>query len=152
MSRFRKTIGREVPTLNTASLPDLIFTLLFFFMISTNLKDNPPKVKFDLPHAEEIEKTMSVPYNITVFVGIPNGKTGFSENKDRIIQVNDQLIKPEELSEYMQRLGASKGEKPVVTLKADKQTPMGIIDDIKKSLQEAGIQKIRYAVSDHTQE
>ena len=39
MGKFNKTGKREMPALNTSSLPDLIFTLLFFFMIVTTMRE-----------------------------------------------------------------------------------------------------------------
>lgn len=147
MNRFRKSGGREVPSLNTASLPDLIFTLLFFFMISTNLKDNPAKVKFDLPKADEIENITSVPYDITVFAGNPNIQQKKATEKAAFLQVDDRVLTLSELPEYFQQCKSRRNEEPIITLKADKYTPMGIIDDIKKMLRETGINKIRYVVS-----
>ena len=44
MSLFNKK-KRDIPNLNTAALPDLIFTVLFFFMIVTQLRDTEVKVR-----------------------------------------------------------------------------------------------------------
>ena len=49
MGKFNKTGKREMPALNTSSLPDLIFTLLFFFMIVTTMREVTLKVQFTLP-------------------------------------------------------------------------------------------------------
>ena len=55
MGKFNKTGKREMPALNTSSLPDLIFTLLFFFMIVTTMRVTL-KVQFTLPQGTELEK------------------------------------------------------------------------------------------------
>lgn len=47
--RMMKRRRRQVPDLNTAALPDLIFTVLFFFMIVTHLRDVELKVKYSVP-------------------------------------------------------------------------------------------------------
>ena len=46
----------EVPGLNTASLPDLIFTVLFFFMIVTHMQKETVKVKFRTPQGTELTR------------------------------------------------------------------------------------------------
>ena len=54
MGKFNKTGKKEMPALNTSSLPDLIFTLLFFFMIVTTMREVTLKVKFKVPQATEL--------------------------------------------------------------------------------------------------
>ena len=56
MSKFRKKKGGEIPAVNTASLPDIVFMLLFFFMVVTVLRDNNLLVQNTLPKADQLEK------------------------------------------------------------------------------------------------
>ncbi len=57
MSKFNKKKGAgDVPAVNTASLPDIVFMLLFFFMTVTVMKDSTVKVENQLPNANEIKK------------------------------------------------------------------------------------------------
>ena len=56
MGRFSRGGSREMPELNTSSLPDLIFTILFFFMIVTTMREVTLKVKFTVPTGTELEK------------------------------------------------------------------------------------------------
>ena len=56
MSRFKRQRPRTVPALNVASLPDLIFTVLFFFMIVTHMRDVDPKVQYNVPEGTELTK------------------------------------------------------------------------------------------------
>ncbi|MCR4612951.1 MAG: biopolymer transporter ExbD, partial [Bacteroidaceae bacterium] len=56
MSRFNKNGGREMPEMNTSSLPDLIFTILFFFMMVTTMREVTLMVKFDKPTGTQLEK------------------------------------------------------------------------------------------------
>ena len=56
MSRFRQKQKHEVPGLNLAAMPDLIFTVLFFFMIVTHMRDVKPMVRFTIPQGTEVEK------------------------------------------------------------------------------------------------
>ena len=60
MGKFNKTGKREMPALNTSSLPDLIFTLLFFFMIVTTMREVTLKVEFKIPQATELEITGNI--------------------------------------------------------------------------------------------
>ena len=59
----KKEGSREMPEMNTSSLPDLIFTILFFFMIVTTMREVTLKVKFVVPAALEpppLEKMSAV--------------------------------------------------------------------------------------------
>ena len=55
MGKFNKTGKREMPALNTSSLPDLIFTLLFFIVIVTTMREVTLKVQFTLPQGTELK-------------------------------------------------------------------------------------------------
>ena len=56
MSKFNKKKKGELPAVNTASLPDIVFMLLFFFMVATVMRDNELKIKNELPAADQVEK------------------------------------------------------------------------------------------------
>ena len=71
MGKFNKTGKREMPALNTSSLPDLIFTLLFFFMIVTTMREVTLKVEFKIPQATELEKLEKKSLVTFVYVGKP---------------------------------------------------------------------------------
>lgn len=143
MSRFRKSEKREIPSLNTSSLPDLIFTLLFFFMISTNLKDAAVKIKMELPIASQTEDMKDESTNLNIYIG--TGVENQDEEKIPLIFIDNSKIGLQEFPEFIQKKYTEKVRKDViVTLKADKLTPMGMIIDIKKMLQNEGIHKIQY--------
>ena len=71
MGKFNKTGKREMPALNTSSLPDLIFTLLFFFMIVTTMREVTLKVQFTLPVGTELEKLEKKSLVTFIYVGEP---------------------------------------------------------------------------------
>ncbi len=71
--RFNRTGRREMPTLNTSSLPDLIFTLLFFFMIVTTMRESRLKVEFTVPQAAELERLERKSLVTYLYVGVPPG-------------------------------------------------------------------------------
>ncbi len=49
MSKFKKDGARKVPGVNTSSLPDIVFMLLFFFMVATTSKEVDPTVEVTPP-------------------------------------------------------------------------------------------------------
>ena len=56
MGKFSKAGGREMPELNTSSLPDLVFAFLFFIMMVTSMREVTLKVEFHAPQATELQK------------------------------------------------------------------------------------------------
>ena len=56
MSRFKTKKGKGGAAINTSSLPDIIFMLLFFFMVSTTMREVTVRVKQQMPEATEIQK------------------------------------------------------------------------------------------------
>jgi biopolymer transport protein ExbD len=138
MSRFRTSTRREVPGINTASLPDMIFTLLFFFMIVTNMRTVPVMTQFNLPTAEEMQKLEEQSLIVYVMAGL-----------DTPIQLNSNFISLEEmpahLDAFVNNVPQEKQDKLIAVLKIDKDIPMGLVDDIKQNLRQAGILTIHYS-------
>ena len=73
MAGFKKKASREMPEMNTSSLPDLIFTILFFFMIVTTMREVTLKVKFTVPQGTELEKLEKKSVVSFIYVGPPYG-------------------------------------------------------------------------------
>lgn len=144
MRRFKKTEQREVPVLNTAALPDLIFTILFFFMIVTNMRPVPVKIQFDLPLATELQKLEEKNSVIYIMVGKSDQKS-----KENQIQVNSEFVSIENLSVTLENIKTTKKTEGVgsfvVVLKADKHTSMKQINEIKESLRETGLLTVHYS-------
>ena len=144
MSRFRKKQQRKVPTLNTASLPDLIFTLLFFFMIVTHMRPVPILAKFEVPNAKELQEMEDKSQLIYLMVG---EKT--DENGQPAIQLNSFFTTmenlPDNLRELKNELSVEDQRKMVVILKIDKNTEMGLVNDVKQILRETGLLTVYYS-------
>lgn len=150
MSKFKKKgSGRGKQEISTASLPDIIFMLLFFFMVTTVMREVEPKVKVDKPSASEtskLEKKNLVDY---IYVGPPmNEKYGTTPR----IQLDDSFATVEEIQSFVEknRQARKEAERPLITtsLKVDEDTEMGIVTDIKQELRDAKALKINY--STHT--
>lgn len=146
---FRRRTRHEMPELNTSSLPDLIFTVLFFFMLVTHMRDVELKVRYEVPQGKELQKLTHKSAVTYIYIGKLSRK-GSPENIDRyFIQLNEQLASIEEIKAYLERERAKMNDEDrsrmVVSIKADKQVPMGIIADVKKELQSAFALKINYS-------
>ena len=128
MGKFSKAGGREMPELNTSSLPDLVFAFLFFIMMVTTMREVTLKVEFRAPAATELQMG--------------------SETR---IQLNDAFAETSEIQDYIAQEKSSMKEEDqpfmTVSIKADKETKMGIITDIKQALREAYALKISYSAA-----
>ena len=143
MGKFNKTGKREMPALNTSSLPDLIFTLLFFFMIVTL------KVEFKIPQATELEKLEKKSLVTFVYVGKPMREFRQKMGSESRIQLNDAFAEVSEIQDYIiaERSSMKESDQAMMTvsLKIDKDTKMGIVTDIKNALRQAYALKINYS-------
>ena len=149
MGKFNKNGSKEVPELNTSSLPDLIFSILFFFMMVTSMREVTLKVDFTTPKGTEIEKLEKKSLITYVYVGQPNemyrGKMGTASQ----IQLNDDFASVEAIGDYIyqERESMPERDKPFmrVSMKIDEKTQMGIVTDIKMALREAWALNIVYS-------
>lgn len=142
--KLRHRHHRNVPTLNTSSLPDLIFTVLFFFMIVTHMRQNNVKVEMTVPEGEELQQFDKKYATATIFVG--KGTDG-----EIHIQVNDDITEISSIGAVInkERKAVAEDERDAFTviLKADKDVPLGVIADIKDVLQMNNVLHINYSAS-----
>jgi biopolymer transport protein ExbD len=138
--KFRKRI-RKMPEISTASLPDIIFMLLFFFMVVTVLKKNPAKLQYTIPEVAQNEKLDKEEDYAYLYIGK-------NKNNDYQVQLNNRIISynkiEEELVSFINSSGKDKSEYEVL-LKADKGVPMKYVRNIKLGLRKAGIRKMYYS-------
>ncbi len=161
---FFKRKDRAVPGLNTSSLPDLIFTVLFFFMIVTHMRDVELKVKYQVPQGKELKKQEHKGAVATVYIGKPNTSLHEGENSSNgdnrknnpkaeyVIQLNNEIASIGDIKAFIERERAKMNEEDrermTVCIKADKDVPMGMIIDVKKELQKAYALRISYSASE----
>lgn len=130
--------------LNTASLPDLIFTLLFFFMIVTQMRTVPVLTEFEVPSANELQMLQDKSKLIYIMVGETK-----DENALPVIQLNSFFTSLEEMPEALAGIrnetAPDEQNKITVLLKIDKNTPMGLVNDIRQILREAGLLTVYYS-------
>ncbi len=153
MSMSFRRRNREVPGLNTSSLPDLIFTVLFFFMIVTHMRQVTLKVKFQVPQGKELTRLTKKSAVSYIYIGTPVSADGkvYKTTESRI-QVNDKYATPEEVVDYItaekKRMTAEDQQQMTVSIKADKHTKMGVVADVKQALRQAKALRINYSASE----
>ena len=136
---------REVPVLNTASLPDLIFTVLFFFMLVTHMRKTEVKVSYTLPQGTELTRLTKKTAVTYIYIGRPQGASGH----DMTIQINDKWATAADVADYVaaekKRMAPDDQTLMTVSLKADRNTPMGLINDVKRAIRVGGAVRINYS-------
>lgn len=146
-SMFRRS-SRGVPSLNMASMPDLIFTVLFFFMIVTHMRNDEVKVRYQVPQGRQIQKLASSPSVVNIYIGRQNGKGDWQ------IQMNGDLVTASEIPARLDSLTSHHSPSTIhlppftISLRADRHTPMGIISDVKEALRQSYALKINYNATD----
>lgn len=150
MSLFRRK-ERQVPGLNTASLPDLIFTVLFFFMIVTHMRQTEMKVQYQVPQGTELEKLTRKSTVTYIYIGRPAPQYEEALGSATQIQLNDKLSSPADVANFVAseraHIAPEDQQKMTVSIKADRQTPMGIVTEVKQALRRAGALKINYSAT-----
>ena len=157
MSKFRKKNSGETPKISTASLPDIVFMLLFFFMVATVLRDNTLMIQNTLPAADQIQKLDKKDRVIYIYAGKPSTRYQDKYGSQPRIQLNDKFATVSDVCEYILSERAAKREElqNVLTtaLKVDGETKMGLISDIKQELRKVNALKINYTtrIGDYSQ-
>lgn len=140
-----------MPELNTSSLPDLVFAFLFFIMMVTTIREVTPKVSFsNLPTATELTKLEEKSLVTFIYVGKPNKEYRDMYGSNSAIQLNDQVTQnPTAVYSYLKQSQSKiKDERRnlmQVSLKADKDTKMNIISQIKEELRRADALNLSYS-------
>ena len=154
MAKIRRNEKREMPALNTSSLPDIIFMLLFFFMSVPSMKEVTYKVQIQNPSATELTKLEKKSLVRYIYVGTPTKEFQKAFGSETRIQLDDAFADKSEIADYIinERSAMNESEQGLMTvsIKADKETRMGIIADIKQELRKAYALKISYAATQRT--
>lgn len=163
---------REVPMLNTASLPDLIFTVLFFFMIVTHMRTTTSKVKYALPQGTELKRLVKKSAVTYIYIGrdmpkttretstvvSPNTSSASSPNTSSAssmdvsaykVQLNNRVGTIGEVASFVanekKRMNPDDQVKMTVSIKADRSTPMYVINAVKRAVRAGGATRINYS-------
>lgn len=155
---------REVPMLNTASLPDLIFTVLFFFMIVTHMRTTTSKVKYALPQGTELKRLVKKSAVTYIYIGrdmpkttretssaaSPNTSSASSMDVSAYkVQLNNRVGTIGEVASFVanekKRMNPDDQVKMTVSIKADRSTPMYVINAVKRAVRAGGATRINYS-------
>jgi len=138
---MRKKKQRTMPEISTASLPDIIFMLLFFFMVVTVMRTNQSPLEIALPATKHNDKVKQVQDVVNIHVGKDISK----------VAVNEQLVSVDKLEGYLESATTAiyrdeRMQVPVF-LRVDKQSPMGLVYKVKLALRKTGLRKVNYIVA-----
>jgi len=152
MSKFKKNGGKRMPAISTASLPDIVFMLLFFFMVTTVMRETTLKVDVSQPEATEVKKMEKKSLVSYIYIGSPTTTQQLNFGTKARIQLNDVTFSRKEVSEIQnfiisERLQKDEDEIPYMTtsIKADASVTMGIVTDVKQELRKVNALKINYS-------
>jgi biopolymer transport protein ExbD len=147
MGRFKRDKKSGVQAINTSSLPDIIFMLLFFFMFTTVMREVTLIVKVLPPEATEVEKLEKKSLVSYIYIGEPK-KSAVYGTKPRV-QLNDQFARISDIPAFVatERQARDESDRRFITtsLKVDQNIRMGIVTDAKQELRKSGAFKINYS-------
>jgi biopolymer transport protein ExbD len=148
MSKFRKKEKKELPKMNTASLPDIIFMILFFFMITTSMRKAEVKVSVRMPEVSEVAKLERKDLASYIYIGSPTLAYQTLLGTESRIQLNDSFKTFEDIRDFIaaEREARSEVDRPFMqtVLKVDQNVRMGIVTDVKQELRRCSALKIMY--------
>ncbi|WP_300721705.1 biopolymer transporter ExbD [uncultured Alistipes sp.] len=148
---MKKKGNKDLPGISTASLPDVIFMILFFFMVSTTMRDQELLVRYRLPEATEVQKLEKKSLVSYIHIGPPTLAMQAQFGTAPRIQLNDSYKSTRDILDFIaaERDKLNEADRALMTvcLKADQYTKMGIVTDVKQELRRANALKISYAAS-----
>ena len=151
MAVMKKKGEREVPAMSTTSLPDVVYIILFFFMLSTSMRDQELMVRYKLPEATEVQKLEKKNLVSYIHIGVPVPHMQAKYGTAPLIQLNDSYKTTKDILDFAaaerDKLSEADRASMTICLKADGNTKMGIIADVKQELRRANALKISYASS-----
>ena len=149
MSKFQKKRGKSSPAISTASLPDIIFMLLFFFMVVTVLRDAELKVAVNTPYATELTKLEKKSLVNYMYIGKPILKFQATYGTKPRMQLGDKFAEFDEiplfLEKHKSKLREKERDRITSSLRVDGDVTMGIVTDVKTALRKAGQLKVNYS-------
>lgn len=149
MSKFSKKRGKASPKISTASLPDIIFMLLFFFMVVTVLRDAELKVTVSTPNATELTKLEKKSLVNYLYIGRPVKRFQSLYGTKPRLQLGDKISNVHDIPIFLEkhRVKVSESQRPGITssLRIDGKVTMGIVQDVKTELRKSNQLKVNYS-------
>ena len=149
MAKFSKKRGSASPEVSTASLPDIIFMLLFFFMVVTVLRDSELKVKVSTPYATQLTKLEEKSLVNYLYIGRPTQKYQSVYGTKPRLQLGDKFASIAEIPLFLEKhkVKVPEAKRPRITssLRVDGEVTMGIVQDAKTQLRKSGQLRVNYS-------
>jgi biopolymer transport protein ExbD len=154
MSKFKRKKGKGLQRINTASLPDIVFMLLFFFMVSTTMRETEVQVRVTVPLATEVKKLEKKSLVSYIYIGRPVAHVANMYGTEPLVQLNDKLVSEEgipyeSIQDFVlferEKLPESDKNRMTMSLRIDQNIPMGKVDDVKQALRRAKALIINYS-------
>jgi len=149
MGKFHRKGKGGQPAISTASLPDIVFMLLFFFMVTTVMRETELMIKVKVPEATQIKKLEKKSLVSYIYVGEPRDQYKNKFGTEPRIQLNNQFAELVDIRQFIisERESHDEAEVPLLTtsLKVDGNTKMGIVSDVKQELRKVQALKINYS-------
>ncbi|MFT7589188.1 MAG: biopolymer transport protein ExbD [Limisphaerales bacterium] len=153
LGNFKKS-KKETPAISTSSLPDIVFMLLFFFMVATRMRETEVKVKQSLPKATEMEKLEKKDLLSYIFIGAPTAEYLDEWGTAPRLQLNDQLATPDDVQSFVAsekaKMRPELQAKIIICIKCDKEADLGVLTEVKTELRKANALKLTYITNKGT--
>ena len=147
MHKFKKKTKSD-PTIPTSALPDIIFMLLFFFMVTTVLRETSINGEQHIPKATELTKLQRKSLVSYLYIGKPVQRMQDQFGTEARIQANDVFIAVDGIVEWVlqekDKLDEVERDQITIALKVNNVTKMGLISDVQLELREANARKLLY--------
>ena len=143
MGHFKKKSANSKQEVPTSAMPDVVFMLLIFFMVSTVLREVTLQVKVDFTRAENIEKIEQKRLVSYIYIG-PEKLTGRKLGNTKI-QIDDAMVEDVNAIRNIMYDKLMAQPKLIVSLRVDKNSEMGIVTEVKQELRRAGTLRINYS-------
>lgn len=148
MGKFKKDGKKETPAISTASLPDIVFMLLFFFMVSTTMREVTLMIHNNMPDATQAVKLEKKSLVSSIYVGKPTPQYQGAYGTEPRIQLNDSFATLQDIATFVAAEQETRKEEDrnsiINNLKVQEDVTMGIVTDIKQELRKANSLKINY--------
>ena len=149
MSKFQKKRSQASPEVSTASLPDIIFMLLFFFMMVTVMRDSTLKIDVTTPDATELTKLQEKSLVNYLYIGRPKDQFRKSHGTSPRLQLGDKFANIEDIPLFLEKhkIKVPENKRPRITssLRVDGEVTMGIVQDVKTQLRKSNQLKVNYS-------
>lgn len=149
MSKFKKTERDAAGGVSMASMSDIVFMLLFFFMVTTQLRETENMVQVNMPEASEVTKLVRKDLNSYINIGPPIRSLQAQYGNEPRIQLNDAFRTPQDIGDFIaaERESRSEGDRQFMTvsIRADQNVRMGIVTDVKQELRRCSALNIMYS-------